>query len=147
MHMLRVFFDTNVFIFSIEHPRSNSSIAMEMAIDGEIEVVISEEVRLEFSAYLKSEYSKDAAYHADMFLKGLPFLNIVEQGLAREGMDKVKGNIKDKDLAHLAAAEVSKVVYIISFDRDFKRAKTSIPVLTPKEFVKKRGIKPFKTEY
>ncbi|MDI6654495.1 MAG: PIN domain-containing protein, partial [Candidatus Hydrothermarchaeota archaeon] len=46
--MPRVLLDTNVFIFSIEHPKSNSSIIMEMAIDGEIEVVISEEIKLEF---------------------------------------------------------------------------------------------------
>ncbi|MCS4541908.1 MAG: hypothetical protein HY929_06280 [Euryarchaeota archaeon] len=62
-------------------------------------------------------------------------------------MGKFKGRIKEKDLSHLTAAEISKVDYIVSCDRDFKKAKTKIAVLTPKEFAKKFGIKPFESEY
>ncbi|MFQ6137014.1 MAG: putative toxin-antitoxin system toxin component, PIN family [Candidatus Hydrothermarchaeales archaeon] len=139
--------DTNVFIFSIEHPRSNSNIAIEMAIDGEMEIVISEEMRLEFIEYLKSEYGKDATHHADLFLKSLPAIEIAEQRRVKEHIDKLEGRIKEKDLAHLAAAEISKVEYIVSYDRGFKRAKTKIPVLSPREFVERHGIAPFESEY
>jgi putative PIN family toxin of toxin-antitoxin system len=144
--MPRALLDTNVFIFSIENPKSNSNIIIEMAVDGEVEVVISEEIRLELIEYLKSEYGKDAAYHADLFLKTLP-AEVIEQKHIRNPLRELRGRIKEKDLPHLAAAEISKVEYIVSYDRDFKRAKTGIPVLTPREFIEKLGIKPFDSEY
>ncbi|MBI5253814.1 MAG: PIN domain-containing protein [Euryarchaeota archaeon] len=145
--MRRVLLDTNVFIFSIEHPKSNSNIIIEMAIDGEIEVVISAEIRLEFIEYLKSEHGKDAAYHADMFLKSLPNIEIVEQRRIKSHINKLRGKIKEKDLPHLASAEISRVECVVSYDRDFKKAKTRIPVLTPKEFIEKLGIEPFESGY
>lgn len=111
--MPRALLDTNVFIFSVEHPKSNSNIILEMAIDGEIEVVISEEIKLEFVEYVKSEYGRDSAYHAALFLKNLPSIEIVEQKRIRNHINKFRGKIKEKDLPHLAAAEISKVEYII----------------------------------
>ncbi len=144
--MRRVLLDTNVFIFSIEHPRSNSNIVVEMAVGGEIEVVISEEIRLEFIEYLKSEYGRDAAYHADLLLKSLP-VETVEQERVRQRAKKLRGRIKNKDLPHLAAAEVSKVEGIVTYDRDFRDAKTTITVLTPREFIEGLGIEPFESEY
>lgn len=144
--MPRALLDTNVFLFSIENPESNSNIIIEMAVDGEVEVVISEEIRLELIEYLKSEYGKDAAYHADLFLKTLP-AGVIEQKHIRNPLRELRGRVKGKDLPYLAAAETSKVEYIVSYDRDFKRAKTKIPVLTPREFVEKLGIEPFDSEY
>ncbi len=145
--MPRVLLDTNVFIFSIEHPKSNSNIVIEMAIDGEIEVVISEEIKLEFIEYLRSEYGKDAAYHADLVLKTLPRIEIVEQKRVKSHISKFKDRTKEKDLPHLTVAEISKVESIVSYDRDFKRAKTRLLALTPKEFIEKLGIEPFESEY
>ncbi len=145
--MRRVLLDTNVFIFAIEHPGSNSSIIVEMAVDGEIGVVVSEEIRLELVEYLRSEYGKDAAYRADLFLNGIPSFEVVDRELVGKHAKNLKGRIKDKDLPHLAAADVAKVDGIVSYDRDFKRAKTKIPVLTPREFVEDLGIEPFEYEY
>jgi predicted nucleic acid-binding protein len=112
-----------------------------------MEVVISEEIRLEFIEYLKSEYGKDAAYHADLFLKTLPSMEVVEQKRIKSHISKIKGKIKDKDLPHLASAEISKVEGIVSYDRDFKKAKTKMPVFSPREFVESLGIEPFESEY
>lgn len=145
--MPRVLLDTNVFIFSIEHPKSNSNIIIEIALDGEIEVVISEEIRLELIEYLKREYGKDAAYHVDLFLKTLPSIELIDQKRMKRHLNKLKGRIKNKDLPHLCAPEISKVEAIISYDRDFKKAETKIPIFSPKEFVKSLGIKPFESEY
>lgn len=145
--MPRVLLDTNVFIFSIEHPKSNSNIIIEIALDGEIEVVISEEIRRELIEYLKREYGKEATYHADLFLKTFPGIEIIDHNRIKQHFGKFKGRIKDKDLPHLCAAEISKVEAIISYDRDFKKAETKIPIFSPKEFVKNFGIKPFESEY
>ncbi len=145
--MRRVLLDTNVFIFAVEHPKSNSSIIVEMALDGEISIVISEEIRLEFVEYLRSEYGKDAAYHTDLLLTGIPALEIVDQSLTRQWAKKLGGRIKDKDLPHLAAAEAAKVDAIVTYDRDFRKAKTKIPVLSPREFVEALSIEPFEGEY
>lgn len=76
---------------------------------------------MEFIEYLKSEYGKDAAYHADLFLKTLP-AEVIEQKHIKNHFSEFKGKIKEKDLPHLIAAEISKVEYIVSYDRDFKRA-------------------------
>ncbi|MCS4541907.1 MAG: PIN domain-containing protein [Euryarchaeota archaeon] len=88
--MPRVLLDTNVFIFAIEHPRSNSNIAIEMAIDGEIEVIVSEEIKLELIGYLKSEYGRDTEYYANLFLENLPSLKIVESRNAKNTWANLK---------------------------------------------------------
>lgn len=145
--MPKVLLDTNVFIFSIEQPLSNSHVIIDMLVEGEIEAVISEEIKLELIEYLKSEYGRSARYHAELFLEGLPKLEIIDAKRIKARIKEYKGKIKGKDLPHLVAAEIARVEYIVSYDRDFKRAKTSIEVLTPREFVSKLGLKPFNVEY
>ncbi len=145
--MPKALLDTNVFIFSIEHPRSNSNIIIEMAVDGEIEVVISEEIKLELLEYLKREYGKDAAYKGKLLLELLPSIKVTGQKQLKKHYSEFIGKINDKDLPHLITAEVSKVESIVTYDRDFKNAQTKIPVYTPKEYVKKLGMKPFESEY
>jgi len=145
--MPKALLDTNVFILSIEHPRSNSSIIMEMAVDGEIEIFISEEIKLEFLEYLKREYGRTATYKGKLLLESIQKIKIVKQRTIKTHYNEFKGRINYKDLPHLIAAEVSEAESIITYDRDFKTAKTKIPVYTPKEFVKKLGMKPFESEY
>jgi predicted nucleic acid-binding protein len=145
--MPKALLDTNVFIFSIEHPRSNSNIIIEMAFDGEIDVVISVEIKLELLEYLKREYGRDASYKGKLLLESIPKIKIVTPRLIKESYNEFKDRISDKDLPHLIAAELSKAESIVTYDRDFKNAKTKIPVYTPKEYVKHFGIKPFTSEY
>ena len=145
--MPKILLDTNVFIFSIEHPRSNSNIIIEMAVDGEIEIVISEEIKLELLEYLKREYGKDAAYKGRLLLESLPQINVVRQKQLKAHYKEFKGRINDKALPHLIAAELSKVESIVTYDRDFKNAQTKIPVYTPKEYIKRIEIEPFESEY
>jgi len=148
MLIFKISLDTNVLIFSIEYPLSNSAIIIEKIIDGGIDVIISEETKLEFINYLKSEYGKDARYHAELFLKNLPNLKIVKKEAIKKHINKFRGKIHDKDLPHLTAAEIERVDCIVSYDRDFKEAKTEIKVLTPREFVEKKlKLLPFDVDY
>ena len=58
---LRVFLDTNVFIYAFEFPESNSHKIIDLLNKGIIEAVISERVIKEVMAYFRKFYSKDIA--------------------------------------------------------------------------------------
>jgi len=58
---LRIFLDTNVFIYAFEFPKSNSRKIIELLNEGKIEAVISERVIKEVQAYFKRYYGKDLA--------------------------------------------------------------------------------------
>lgn len=46
-----------------------------------------------------------------------------------------------------SALLIENVDFIVSYDRDFKNAKTKIKVLTPKDFAKSLGLTTYDTEY
>jgi len=56
---LRVFLDTNVFIYAFEFPESNSNKIIDILNKGQIEAVISERVLKEVMAYFRKFYNKD----------------------------------------------------------------------------------------
>ena len=58
---IRVFLDTDVFIYAFEFPQSNSGKIIELLNQGKIEAVISERVLLEVQTYFKKYYTKDLA--------------------------------------------------------------------------------------
>lgn len=58
---LRVFIDTNVFIYAFEVPESNSHKIIDLLNNGYIESVISERVLKEVHLYFKKFYGKDLA--------------------------------------------------------------------------------------
>jgi len=58
---IRVFLDTNVFIYAFEFPKSNSGKIIELLNRAEIEAVISERVLLEMQKYFSRYYTKDLA--------------------------------------------------------------------------------------
>ena len=56
---LRIFLDTNVFIYAFEFPKSNSRKIIELLNEGKIEAVISERVIKEVQAYFLVSFDKD----------------------------------------------------------------------------------------
>ena len=56
---VRVFLDTNVFIYAFEFPESNSALIIKMLNDGELDAVVSEMVVTEVMRYFKKYYTKD----------------------------------------------------------------------------------------
>jgi len=58
---IRVFIDTNVFIFAFEFSTSNSRVVVDLVNEDEIEVIISEVVIKEVYRYFRKFHSKELA--------------------------------------------------------------------------------------
>ena len=58
---LRVFLDTNIFIYAFEFPESNSNKIIDLLNKGYIEAVTSEQVLKEVQTYFKKFHAKDLA--------------------------------------------------------------------------------------
>lgn len=58
---IRVFLDTNVFIYAFEFPESNSRKVIELLNQAEMDAVISERVLQEVQTYFGRYYTKDLA--------------------------------------------------------------------------------------
>lgn len=97
---VRVFLDSNVFIYSFEFPQSNSGKIIELLNQAEIEAVISERVVQEVQRYFGKYYTKDLAGLFRYYL--LLSCTVIPTSYVREEMNRYKDKIKDKDLEQLA---------------------------------------------
>jgi len=139
---LRVFLDTNVFIYAFEFPGSNSAKIIDLLNSGQIEAIISEKVLNEVNAYFKKFHDKDlAGSFRDYLLRTCTVVFSVD---IKKEMAQYKNQIKDKDLEQIASVKNLGIKFLVSFDRDFERFEEYI---TPKAFIKQSGIKPGASEY
>ncbi|MDH5768831.1 MAG: PIN domain-containing protein [Nitrospirota bacterium] len=139
---LRVFLDTNVFIYAFEFPECNSDKIIDLLNKGQIEAVISERVLREVQAYFKKFYNKDlAATFRDYLLRTC---TVVLSSDVKKEMAKYKKLIKDKDLEQLATVKKLGIKFLVSYDRDFEKIEEYI---TPKAFLKEMGIKTSSSNY
>jgi predicted nucleic acid-binding protein len=139
---VKVFIDTNVFIYAFEFPNSNSALIIEHLNKGELQVVVSELVVNEVMRYFKKYHCKDLASKFRDYL--IQSCGIVLRTETAECMRAMKGVIKNKDLEHLATVKVLGLKYLISYDEDFLGQEEYI---TPKDFVTKMGWRCKKTEF
>ena len=128
---VRVFLDTNVFIYAFEFPHSNSKRIIELLNEAEIEAVTSERVLGEVQNYFRKYYSKDLSAAFRNYL--LISCTIIPSSIVKEEMDRYRGQIKDKDLEQIAVAKMLGLKYLVSYDRDFEAFEE---YKTPKEFIK-----------
>jgi putative PIN family toxin of toxin-antitoxin system len=115
---LRVFLDTNIFIYAFEFPESNSGKIIDLLNKGQIEALTSERVLREVQTYFKKFHSKDlAAAFRDYILRTC---TIIFHSDVKKEMAKYKNQLKDKDLEQLAAVKKLGVKFLIAYDRDFE---------------------------
>ena len=114
---LRLFLDTNIFIYVFEFPRSNSRKIIELLNQNEIEGIISERVIQEVITYFQKYYSKDLAGAFRNYL--LLSCTVILASYVREEMNRNRGKIKEKDLEQLAVVKKLGLKYLASYDRDF----------------------------
>ena len=137
-----VFLDSNVFIWGYSRQESNSAKILGLMDEGKITVVVSEKVLEELRTYFITYYGKDV--WSSVFAHLSTLARVVFRDEIREEKKKWAGEIKDKDLEHLATVKTLKLRYLVSYDKDF----SGFPEhLTPKEFVKELGLKESDTEY
>lgn len=139
---LRVFLDTNVFIYAFEFPECNSSKVINLLNKGQIEAIISERVLKEVQAYFKKFYRKDlASAFRDYLLRTCSVVFSVD---VKREMVKYKKMIKSKDLEQLAVVKKLGLKFLVSYDRGFENFEE---YTTPKEFIKEMGIKAVLSDY
>jgi len=139
---LRVFLDTNIFIYAFEFPESNSAKIIDLLNKGQIEALTSERVLREVQAYFKRFHNKDlAAAFRDYILRTCL---IVFSSDVKKEMERYKTQIKDKDLEQLAAVKKLGIKFLVAYDKDFEAFNEYI---TPKAFLKEIGVKTASSEF
>jgi len=140
----RAYLDSMVFIFG-RLEECNSRLVLFLAQLGEFEVVTSELVLEEVERFFRDNFSRQAGYVSRRFVEELS-ARIVRRDEIRTEMNKLKGEIKAKDLENLAAVKHENLDYLVAFDNDYEEAKVK-EYITPKEFVRLFKLKPYKMEY
>jgi len=133
-----------VFIFG-RLEECNSKLVLFLALLGEFEVVVSELVVEEVERFFRENFSREAGYLAKRFVETLS-VKIVRRSEIRKEMNEFRGLIKDKDLENVVAVKHEKINYLVAYDNDYVEAGVK-EYITPKNFVKLFGLKPYDVEY
>ncbi|HZX20511.1 MAG TPA: PIN domain-containing protein [archaeon] len=139
---MKVFLDTNVFVYGLTRPESNSRKILELAESGKIEVVVSELVQREVVRVFRRIADDEAAYNSLNYLRRIA--HIIPRRKINRQMIELRGKIKEKDLENIATTRQQKLKFLVSYDKDYAGFKEYV---TPKEFAKIMGLKPVATEY
>jgi len=140
----RAYLDSMVFIFG-RLEECNSKLVLFLALLGEFEVIVSELVVEEVERFFRENFSREAGYLAKRFVETLS-VKIVRRSEIRKEMNEFRGLIKDKDLENVVAVKHEKINYLVAYDNDYVEAGVK-EYITPKNFVKLFGLKPYDVEY
>jgi predicted nucleic acid-binding protein len=139
---LKVFLDTNIFIYAFEYKDSNSSLIIGMVNNGILEAIISERVVKEVMHYFRKYYDRKLSNEFRNYI--LQSCSIIFNEDISGAIQELKGKIKEKDLEQIATVRSMGLKYLISYDEDFKNFEEYI---TPKKFARLMGVKPKTVEY
>ncbi len=139
---LKVFLDTNIFIYSFEYQDCNSSKIIELLNHGEIEAVTSEKVLKEVTEYFSRFHSIEHVRKFRRYI--LDNCTIVMKSEVSREINSLKGQIKEKDAEQLAVAKKYGIKYLVSFDRDFENFEEYI---TPRKFLQILKMKARDSEF
>ncbi len=141
---MKIFIDTNVFIFGLLFSKTNSHLILKQVEQSEekYEVVVSELVLNEVRRFFRINYGDKEAYTAVKYVETLA--RVVPKEEINIEQEKYKGKIAEKDLDNLATARYENVEYLISYDRDYLGFEEYI---TPHKFVEKINLKSYDVEY
>ena len=146
---LKVYLDTNVFIFGVERPESNSRIILDLVEEGKIVPVVSYSSLEELREYFSRRYNRETAINEVYYLISLPNLEIIIRDKVKQEIKNYKGVVPDKDLPHLVSAIIAQADYLVSYNRHFieSKAKNYIKTVKQADFLKLLGIEPQTTAY
>jgi predicted nucleic acid-binding protein len=146
---LRVYLDTNVFIFGVERPESNSRMILDLVEEGKIVPVVSYSTLEELREYFSRRYNRETAINEIYYLISLPNLEIITRDKVKQEIKNYKGVVPDKDLPHLVSAIIAQADYLVSYNRHFieSKAKNYIKTVKQVDVLKLLGIEPQTTDY
>ncbi len=139
---MKTFLDTSVFLWAYNYAESNSAKIFELANNKYINGVINEKVLDELRRYFSTYHDERTLYEIEALIT--EEYEIIPRQQIEEEIRKWSGKIKEKDLEHLATVKHLKLNTLIAFDRDYEPFPEYV---TPKQFVKKLGLKTAETEY
>jgi len=137
-----VFLDSSTIIYGLEFNESNSDIILNLLIEKEIQAYINEKVIAEVKNYFRIRKGRNYAYLMEVFLRRNCV--VIKNSELIKQMEILKGKIKRKDMEHIATVRLKNLQWLVAYDEDFEGFTEYI---TPKEFVKKMGLKIKPTEY
>ena len=145
---LKVYLDTNVFIFGVERPESNSRIILDLVEEGKIVPVVSYSTLEELREYFSRRYDRETAINEIYYLISLPNLEIITRDKVKQEIKNYKGVVPDKDLPHLVSAIIAQADYLVSHNRHFieSKAKNYIKTVKQADVLKLLGIEPQTTD-
>jgi len=146
---LRVYLDSNVFIFGKERQNSNSRVILDLVEEGKVNPVVSYLTLEELREYFTKMYGRETAVDEVYYIISLPNLEVVSRDQVKKRITEYKGVVPDKDLPHLTAAIIAEVDYFVTYNRHFieSRAKEHVRVIKQADLVGLLGIEPRETEY
>ncbi len=135
----RVFIDTNTLVSGLLFT-GNEAKLLDLALDGKIKLVISEQVVEETKRTLVDKFRLNPAISSVVVVGWSKAAEIVEASKWEAGKFKDLTDVKDAQI--LAAAIKSKVDFFVSGDKIFhqEKIKRMINVVTTKQFLKSRLI-------
>jgi len=146
---LKVYLDSNVFIFAKERRESNSRIILDLIEEGRIIPVVSYLTLQELREYFSVMYGRETAIDEVYYIVSLPELEIVTRDKVRDRISEFVGVMTEKDLPHLVAAIIAQVDYFVTYNRHFTESKASqhVKIIKQKDLVELVGIESAPTDY
>ncbi|MBI4214578.1 hypothetical protein HY546_01155 [archaeon] len=139
---MRPFLDSSTIIFGIERKQSNSSIILDLVASGKLEAFISYKVIQEVKHYFERQHGREFALDVIAFLS--QYCRVIMEEELKEEMEKWRGRIKERDLAHLATVKMLGLDALVGIDRHFEGFPEYVK---PKRLIQKLGLKSFVEEY
>lgn len=139
---MRAFLDASVLIFAVERPDSNSAKVVKAALDGRIEAVVDEEVLREVTRFFRGRRGRSFAWLYTQQIHRVA--TVVPREACEAQFAALRGQLKEGDRLHLAAARASGARYLVAFDEEFSPFRE---YLTPKQAVRRLGLTPGETEW
>ena len=137
-----VFLDSSTIIYGLEFTNSNSAAILNLLMENEIQAYINERVITEVKRYFRTRKGRNYAYLMEVFLRRNCI--VIKNSDLIDQMKLLKGKIKRKDLEHIATVRLTEIQWLIAYDEDFEGFSEYV---TPKQFVKKMGLRAKSTEY
>jgi len=133
---LQALVDTNVFIFSLELPESNSSLAVDSLAEGLFIGFVSDVVVEELAGYMRRAHGRqDARLYVRFLEESCDVIGASEYSAFLAG---VPTDVSRKDRPHVAAARSRSIPHVVSADSDLEVLGEHI---SPPDFVELLGKK------
>lgn len=126
----------------MERSDSNSARLVSLALAGDLDAVVDEQVISEVSRFVRRTLTRSHAWlYGEQIRRNT---TVMSRSQCEREFARLKGFLKPADRLHLAAMRASGAKLLIAYDSDF----AGLPeYLTPKQAIKRLGLRPARSEW